>query len=393
MRRQSNAACLSGGMFVASLLVLGCSRTTQDDSQRPAPGPSQDTYTTEITEYHSPPPGRDDALADDHLDAKRLPPFNRKLVDSRPLGDWEVNASAAVVGLDCPMIRPDAERELLILRKSYVDAISHARYGNLLPRRKCYRRGGQAIRRWPVRGTRSGVLQRRIGIRRSAPEVVRRAFEKLPAGSPARPFLAAALQLADSAPTLTAKEASQKQRLLDAFEADESRSKPISFYIWTPELGKVWRFYRFLQTQFSDEDSATARPLAAAFGADPAALKQYRAINGFYDRLTNPRTCLSIDALLAGNGSIKGLAEAQSVRHAAAAVFPPSTSRHAELFEELFPLGLPEGTDLMRTLIRKIRSGEVDLKPGEKDGWFQYQVYALETLLVPSRGASATSCC
>ncbi len=43
----------------------------------------------------------------------------------------------------------------------------------------------------------------------------------------------------------------------------------------------------------------------------------------------------------------------------------------------------------MVTLIRRIRSGEVDLKPSTKpggDGWYQYQVYALETLLLPGRG-------
>jgi hypothetical protein len=40
----------------------------------------------------------------------------------------------------------------------------------------------------------------------------------------------------------------------------------------------------------------------------------------------------------------------------------------------------------MTVLIRRIRSGEVDLKPGDKDGWYQYQVYALETMLLPSRG-------
>ena len=41
---------------------------------------------------------------------------------------------------------------------------------------------------------------------------------------------------------------------------------------------------------------------------------------------------------------------------------------------------------MMTVLIRRIRSGEVDLKPGDKDGWYQYQVYALETMLLPSRG-------
>ena len=174
--------------------------------------------------------------------------------------------------------------------------------------------------------------------------------------------------------------------MLDEFEADQAHSKPIGFYVWTPELTKVWRFYRFLQKEFTDEDIAIVAPIVVAFNGDPPALQQYRAINGFYERLTNPRNCLAVDSLLTGSGSISARAKAAGVRHEAVAFFPPSTSRHAELFEELFPLGLPAGSDLMRTLVRRIRSGEVDLKPSANDGWFQYQVYALETLLMPSRG-------
>jgi len=65
---------------------------------------------------------------------------------------------------------------------------------------------------------------------------------------------------------------------------------------------------------------------------------------------------------------------------------PPSSSRETELFDRLFPMGVPAGTNLMNTLIRRIRSGEIDLKPGTEDGWYQYQVYALETMLLPTRG-------
>jgi hypothetical protein len=55
------------------------------------------------------------------------------------------------------------------------------------------------------------------------------------------------------------------------------------------------------------------------------------------------------------------------------------------LFEKLFGLGLPENVDLMRELIRRIRSGEVDLAPDDQSGWYEYQVYALETLLLPEK--------
>ena len=43
----------------------------------------------------------------------------------------------------------------------------------------------------------------------------------------------------------------------------------------------------------------------------------------------------------------------------------------------------------MARLIIAIRSGEVQLRPRESDGWYQHQVYALETLLLPSRGSES----
>jgi len=49
-------------------------------------------------------------------------------------------------------------------------------------------------------------------------------------------------------------------------------------------------------------------------------------------------------------------------------------------------MGVPPNIDLMKELVRRIRSGEVDLKPKADSGWYDYQVYALETLLLPEKG-------
>ena len=43
----------------------------------------------------------DDPLEDEN------PAFDETLVDSRPLGDWQVDKSAAVIKLDCPPVKPD----------------------------------------------------------------------------------------------------------------------------------------------------------------------------------------------------------------------------------------------------------------------------------------------
>src|SRR5258707_570485 len=73
--------------------------------------------------------------------------------------------------------------------------------------------------------------------------------------------------------------------------------------------------------------------------------------------------------------------------HSGVAVFPPSTSRETVLFETLFPAGLPANADLMNELVQAIRSGKVDLRPTADSGWYEYQVHALETLLLPEKGA------
>src|SRR4029079_10801236 len=49
----------------------------------------------------------------------------------------------------------------------------------------------------------------------------------------------------------------------------------------------------------------------------------------------------------------------------------------------------PADADLMRELISRIRSGQVDLTPGPDGGWYDYQVLALETLLLPEKGQEA----
>src|SRR5207302_3224022 len=84
--------------------------------------------------------------------------------------------------------------------------------------------------------------------------------------------------------------------------------------------------------------------------------------------------------------SLGELARKKGVHHATVAVFPPSRSRETILFEKLFPAGLPPNADLMRELIRSIRSGTVNLQPTPDSGWYDYQVYALETLLLPEKG-------
>ena len=335
---------------------------------------------------YQPPPERDLELVDDTI-VEKNPRFDPEFVDSRPLGGWEVNASAAVIRLDSPPVKPDKEEKLLELRPTYMHAMKTARTLGLemLPSANLIDGKGKQFDDGLYAALDLACFRGELGLSPAAPALVRRIFDRLPAGSPARPFLGAALDLAGERPDLDRAEAKEANKLLEGFEADEARSKPISFYTWTHDLVRVWRFFRFLQREFEEDASATPRAVAAVLRADPALREQYRALNAFYGRLTNPLACLPADLLEEGV-PLATAAARNRTRRPTAAIFPPSTSRETELFEALFPLGIPPSTNLMNELVRRIRTGEVDLVPDTDGGWYQHQVYALETLLLPTRG-------
>jgi len=80
--------------------------------------------------------------------------------------------------------------------------------------------------------------------------------------------------------------------------------------------------------------------------------------------LLENKTILDLPAEL-NDAGLAAAFKGKKVTRKAAALLPSSTSRETILFDKLFPGGLPEGADLMRELVKKIRSGEVDLTPLE----------------------------
>lgn len=331
---------------------------------------------------YSPPPDEADAvLADDLLDDKPAPHFDPKRIDPRPIDGWRLNASAAVMRLDVPPIKPDTESALLLLYPSYAAALS-AQHGdaertvlpsiNLLDNKAKQFDDGlyAALDHAYYRG-----LQERL---RSHVQLIRRLYERVGQDSPAAPFLAAGLELAGVRVAVANEEA--KAFYLAEFRDNEIASKPIGFYTWNRELVDCFRFLRFFQKEFDAWDCGVPRALAAALASDEALRSDYRKLIDFYARLTNPyiaRSLLDMDT----DPSLL-----PAVTRNTYALLPPSTSRETVLFKKLFPDGLPTDAHLMRTLIRTIRSGEIDLRPKPESGWYDYQVYALETLLLPEKG-------
>jgi hypothetical protein len=338
---------------------------------------SDETEEVEITEYQPPPPTPDAELVDDELSEKN-PAFIPDLMDRRPEGDWRLNASAAVLRLDVPMLKPDADSALLELRPSYAAAVAKAPSGiKVLPsinlidgKAKQFDDGLYAAIDLAYYKGLPPKLEGHVAL-------IKRIHARVAPDSPASAFLAAALKIAGD--EVNTGKPDQSEALLGDFDSDAKYSKPFGFYTWNDELVRVFRFMRFLQRPLPAEQSVLISGLARAVGSEPKLLDDYKRVNAFYARLTNPLDDLTLADERVRDGKYDG-------PHAIA-VLPGSRSKETELFRRLFPLGLPPNADLMQEMIRAIRSGKVDLAPKADSGWYDHQIYALETFLLPEKGA------
>jgi hypothetical protein len=372
MFKSNHTACsilLSGCLFLA-LFSGGC-------------GLAESTYNTltnsetrEITD-RKPPTLKDDSLQDDRLEDKH-PVFDPTLVDRRKLDDWEVNLSEAVTALDIPIVQPDIDPHLLSLWPSYADLRSqqqaHLPGFAILPsvnmldgKAKQFDDGlFAALEQAYLLGNEPGL--------QSHESLIRSWLAEVPNESEAANFLKAGLKLLESPDNETldlSNESEGVRKWLELFQRNLLASKPISFYTWNDNLRKSWRFGSYFQRNLS-ADSPEAVQLVDALKKSETLRTQYRNNLNFYAALSNPAMHNSVLSLLE-NG---------------AAATTPITSVS---INKLFRGGIPRDADLMLELVKRIRSGEVDLTPRPLDtsspsGWYDYQVYALETLLVAEKG-------
>ena len=330
-----------------------------------------------VIEYHVPPPKPDDELADDRLDEKK-PAFVADLVDRRHEGGWQVNASAAVLRLDIPMLRPDVDAELLALRPTYAEAMMKApSWLHVLPsvnmidgKAKQFDDGFYAaIDLAYFKGLKPGL--------QSLVTLIKQMHQRVPSGSRASSYLAAGLKLANV--DVKTGDPDQVFVWLERFESNAMYSKPFSFYTWTPELAQVFRFLRYFQQPLPTSQPDLIGDLARCLHGDEHLLGEYKQVQSVYARLTNPLTNLTL-ADVPPNG------EKRPENGPPIAVFPTSRSKESDLFGKLFPLGLPPDADLMKEIIQAIRLGKINLAPARDSGWYEHQIYALETFLLPEKG-------
>jgi hypothetical protein len=166
--------------------------------------------------------------------------------------------------------------------------------------------------------------------------------------------------------------------LTASFLADEKRSKPLGFFTWSKELEAIFRQDRLLQTPLKNvADTAGVRALAEALRADPAQRATYEAYASLLSRLTNPLVAPDLRPLLSTPASPPD---------PRIALFPPSVSHEGELIKKVHgDAPLPEGFSLIDEVIRRIRSGELDLTPTPQSGWYDYQTWSHEPMVIPER--------
>lgn len=239
-----------------------------------------------------------------------------------------------------------------------------------------------------------------------------------PARAQAQAYLAAALSLGGETPELDASLDAAVEQELAAFEQQPQYSKPVGFYTESAELQAIFRRDRLLQQPFGSEPiSANSYPqrsleaavvLARAVQSSPQLLAAYTAYLRLAELMTNPVSNLNLlDLLPYENLWDDPAALKQALQDSPAwqrsvqrgnisqaslgvAFWPFSTAKENRLFARLYGL-LPElpPTSTMDDFIKAIRAGEVSLAPEPDSGWYDYQLYALEPLLLPERALEA----
>ncbi|MDY0001159.1 MAG: hypothetical protein RBU30_07695 [Polyangia bacterium] len=197
------------------------------------------------------------------------------------------------------------------------------------------------------------------------------------------------------------------RQTVDSWLLAALESRPIGFYTWDPVLESVFRQDRFLQNRasVSEQDQPPSTEEFGRLAALASLIEGTPHLRDAYDRLvalprglTNRYASYSAADLypyVDGPSSLADLAGARAeflsdndapfvCRGTWLALLPASRSPDTDFFQDLFcTTPVPPDANLINGLINAIRDGLLDLTPDAGSGWYEYQLYALETLLVP----------
>ncbi|MDD5090927.1 MAG: hypothetical protein PHQ23_08425 [Candidatus Wallbacteria bacterium] len=223
-------------------------------------------------------------------------------------------------------------------------------------------------------------------------------------------YIAAAFELGGGQPQVSPEINSELSRLKVRFLSKAKNCKPIGIYDQSEELQRIFQRDRLLQS--IDQDVRTPDDLlpyvriAEVLLSNRQLLKAYDAFRVLAERLCNPEANFSIANLIKFQGYFdqpkelydrlyqseawkKVLARGKKPATPGMAFWPYSYSRENRLWARIYHDWELPRTSVMDDLVLAIRDGNVDLKPDKDSGWYDYQIHALETLVLPDRAQEA----
>jgi hypothetical protein len=167
--------------------------------------------------------------------------------------------------------------------------------------------------------------------------------------------------------------------LLEAFQADELRSKPIGLYSWTDRLAAIFRRDRILQSELRGRQGIEL--LARTLRDNPRIREGYDTHLQLASQMTNQFSGRDLREVVSEIDRKQPVTVEKGIYF-----FPPSVSHEAELIKRLYGnRPIPPGFDLMEELIRQVQAGNLALRPGQNSGWYDYQTWALEPMVCPEK--------
>ena len=347
----------------------------------------------ERTEYHSPETPNADNSADDVLDAESVRAFDPDLAHPNKYTGGSINLSAAVTKLDVSVLRPDVDQALLRLHANFREALESVRAMdvpvltsvNIIDAKsRQFEAGLNAAleEHWYSGGPES--TQGDLGF-------LKRLAVTLPADSRAAAYFAAGLELAGIRIPSTNETA--KKVFTNRYTSELSNSEPAGIYVWNETLQHCYRIGRFFQMEFDLDDNDWMQPVVHSLHADSSLAADYRQILTRWGRVSNSPTRLTILDLVDSSGVVElvRLRRERNITSSTVSLFPPRFTRESVLGRKLFPVVNSAENDIMDAMVRSIRRGQVDMRPTQSSGWYDYHAYALEALLVPQRGDESNS--
>lgn len=218
-------------------------------------------------------------------------------------------------------------------------------------------------------------------------------------------YLAAAVELGGGNPTIRPVVREKAARLIRKFLSDAAKSSPTGFYSESKALECIFRRDRFLaEPVMPGESLASLIPIAAALDSHPDLLRAYTAFLTLDRHMNNADVDLSIRDLIRHRDLLgdefalsSALDDDPAMTTAAAnkggqpgvAFWPACTSPESRLFARMYSSEeLPAG-NCMEDLVRALRTGEISLDPTPDSGYYDYQLHALETLVMPDKAQEA----